>query len=214
MRIKYPRTYHLPWSQGATDDDKTHSPSDLIEMFEGKDVVVTEKMDGENTTIYSDGYLHARSLDSAHHPSRAWVKSNVAPALIGNLPDGWRVCGENLYAKHSLGYDRLPNYFMTFAIYDADNRCLSWDETVEWCGILNLATVPVLYRGKWNEALIKESYTGKSLCGIESEGYVVRTSDGFAYDGFLGHVAKFVRANHVTSTVHWAHSAVIPNKMS
>ena len=23
MRIKYPRTYHLPWSLGSTDDDKT-----------------------------------------------------------------------------------------------------------------------------------------------------------------------------------------------
>lgn len=38
-------------------------------------VVITEKMDGENTTLYRDG-LHARSLDSRHHPSRNWVKPN------------------------------------------------------------------------------------------------------------------------------------------
>ena len=54
-RVKYPRTYHLPWSEGRTDDDKVLSDDS---QFIGKYVVVTEKMDGENTTIYSDGYLH------------------------------------------------------------------------------------------------------------------------------------------------------------
>jgi hypothetical protein len=42
---KYPRTYHLPHSPGITDDDK------LMPNFMGfKDceIVVTEKMDGEN----------------------------------------------------------------------------------------------------------------------------------------------------------------------
>lgn len=215
MRTKYPRTFHLPWSLGATDDDKTHDAASVVGMFAGREVVVTEKMDGENTTIYADGYLHARSLDSAHHPSRAWAKSNVAPMLVGNLPNGWRVCGENLYAKHSLGYDALPTYFMVFAVYDADNNCLSWDETVLWCELLGLAHVPVLYRGKWDEARVKACYTGKSACGVEGEGYVVRTAEGFAYEDFAAHAAKFVRANHVTTgSVHWAHAAVVPNKVA
>ena len=68
--IKYPRTPHLPWSPGASSDDVL-----LIDtqMFMGKPVVISEKMDGENTTLYADR-LHARSLDSRHHPSRTWVK--------------------------------------------------------------------------------------------------------------------------------------------
>ena len=53
-RIKYPRTYHLPYSQSKTDD-KTLSNDD---QFKGMEVVVTIKMDGENTTIYPDGYIH------------------------------------------------------------------------------------------------------------------------------------------------------------
>lgn len=44
-RYKYPRTYHLSSSPGKTSDDKVIS--DMSE-FEGKEVVVTEKMDGEN----------------------------------------------------------------------------------------------------------------------------------------------------------------------
>ena len=55
MRIKYPRTPHLPWSLGATNDDVKQRD---LSHFVGKQVVVTEKMDGENTTLYND-YIHA-----------------------------------------------------------------------------------------------------------------------------------------------------------
>ena len=41
---KYPSTPHLPWSPGTTESDVFVTPS----VFEGKEVVVTEKMDGEN----------------------------------------------------------------------------------------------------------------------------------------------------------------------
>lgn len=50
-RYKYPRTPHLPWSPGATKDDVRCINT---EIFTGKRVVITEKMDGENTTLYSD----------------------------------------------------------------------------------------------------------------------------------------------------------------
>jgi hypothetical protein len=42
---KYPRTYHLPWSLGCTNDDKI-----IKDLSPFKDMygVVTEKMDGEN----------------------------------------------------------------------------------------------------------------------------------------------------------------------
>jgi hypothetical protein len=214
VRTKYPRTYHLPWSLGATSDDKTHSEAAVEAMFAGREIVVTEKMDGENTTVYADGYLHARSIDSSNHPSRNWAKAQVAPALLGNLPAGWRVCGENLYAKHSLGYEALPTYFMVFAIYDEQNRCLSWDETVEWCELLGLTPVPVLYRGPWDEAAVRACYTGKSQCGAEGEGYVVRVAGSFAYGEFSSSVAKFVRANHVVEgSEHWAHAALVPNRL-
>lgn len=43
--VKYPRTYHLPWSPGATDDDRIIKSADV---FKDKEVVVTVKMDGEN----------------------------------------------------------------------------------------------------------------------------------------------------------------------
>jgi len=43
--VKYPRTYHCPWSPGLTKDDKVHPNMDY---FQDKEIVVTIKMDGEN----------------------------------------------------------------------------------------------------------------------------------------------------------------------
>ncbi|MFT5465446.1 MAG: hypothetical protein ACI8UO_000541 [Verrucomicrobiales bacterium] len=57
--IKYPRTLHLPWSPGSTNDDCFLNG---VSHFEGREVVVTEKLDGENTSMYRGG-IHARTLD-------------------------------------------------------------------------------------------------------------------------------------------------------
>lgn len=113
MRTHYPRTPHLPWSPGASGDDvRTGDLSGL----RGLEVVVTEKLDGENTTLYQDG-LHARSLDSAHHPSRTWVKA-LQGRIGPSIPAGWRICGENLYARHSIPYRELVDIHPRFAVRD------------------------------------------------------------------------------------------------
>jgi len=209
-RTKYPRTFHLPWSQGATFDDKTLSS---VEHFKGQQVVVTEKLDGENTTLYSGGYVHARSVDSKSHPSQSWVRA-LAASLAREIPEGWRVCGENVYARHSISYDRLETYLYVFSVWDETGRCLSWGETEEWADLLGLQIVPVLYKGEWDEARIRLLHTGSSQVGDEAEGYVVRVEDSFRYVNFKRSVAKFVRADHVQAgSRHWSFEAVVPNRL-
>jgi len=204
---KYPRTYHFSFSPGTTSDDR-FLPSD--NLFVGKEVVVTEKMDGENTTMYPD-HIHARSLDSNHHPSRTIVKQ-LHGQIKHNIPQDWRICGENMYAKHSIFYDKLPSYFLVFSVWKGD-FCLSWDETKEWCALLGLNTVPELYRGPWDVDIIKQLFSGVSTYGDEQEGYVVRTSEGFNYIDFSSHVGKFVRAKHVRTSQFWMNEAITPNKL-
>lgn len=198
--VKYPRTHHLPWSPGVTDDDRIMDSVGLMELGQSE-VVVTEKMDGENTTLYPDGYVHARSIDGASHPSRSWVKSQWAK-VAHDLPQGWRVCGENLYAVHSIRYDDLSSYLQIFSIWDERNNCLSWDETVEWAGLLGFPTVRELYRGPMNFDIIEGLWHPGIADSVE--GYVVRTVNGFPYREFRSRVGKFVRPNHVTSDRHWA----------
>lgn len=212
-RIKYSRTFHFPWSPGCTSDDKIHK--NTAALFKNKQVVVTEKLDGENSSVYADNYSHARSVDSKHHPSRNIIKEIAARIASEKIPEDMRICGENLYAKHSIAYNNLPSYFAVFGVYRGD-LCLSWDETEEWCNLLDLKTAPVLYRGAYDEEQIKKCWTGKSTFspGDLQEGYVCRTADAFLYKDFKNNVAKYVRANHVQTDEHWMFAEIIPNRLA
>lgn len=204
-RVKYPRTYHLPWSPGVTKDDRV---LESLNGFQGRDVVVTVKQDGENTSMYSD-YVHARSLDYSPHPSRSWVKA-LHGRIAHEIPKGWRVCGENLYAQHSIKYENLEDYFQVFSVWNDKNVCLSWVEVELWAELLGLKTVPVLYRSTWNEKQIRQLYTSifnEDPC----EGYVVRVADSFEYRHFRNFAGKYVRKDHVQTHGHWMRSTVEPN---
>jgi hypothetical protein len=213
--VKYPRTFHLPFSQGRTDDDRALKD---CSVFENKSVVITIKMDGENTTGYQDGYIHARSLDGRSHPSRNWVKNFLSPRLV-DLPRGWRISGENLYAKHSIAYKGLGSYFHGFSIWDEKNECLSWAETLEWFELLDIKPVPTLYRGPWKE-LVAKAYGSLVESGLypdffpnTMEGFVVRLSDKFHYSQFSKSVAKFVRSNHIQTNKHWQKESIVKNEL-
>ena len=207
MRKKYPRTPHVPFSPGATSDDKVLKS---LSHFIGKEVVITIKMDGENTSLYTDGF-HAKSVDSKHHPSRDWL-ARFHAGMGYNIPVGWRVCGENMYAKHSLAYNDLPSYFLAFSVWNDQNRALSWDDTVEMLELLELHCVRVVFRGIFTEAILRRLVAELDL--TVDEGLVVRLAASFAYEDFNKSVAKWVRANHVETDDHWMHQAVVPNKLA
>ncbi|MFE5806786.1 RNA ligase family protein, partial [Streptomyces sp. NPDC056491] len=204
MRVHYPRTPHLPWSPGvAADDLRAVGPTALAGLA-GREVVVTEKLDGENTTLYADG-LHARSLDSAHHPSRAWVKG-LQGRIGAGIPAGWRVCGENLYARHSIPYEDLDSWFYGFSVWDGD-QCLDWDRTVRFLRGLGVPTPCVLWRGTFDERALRRL----KLDTARQEGYVVRTVAGFTREEFGRSLAKWVRGGHVQTSAHWMFAQVVPN---
>lgn len=207
-RYKYPRTPHLPWSEGGTKgDSKLYN----IHHFIGKKVYVTEKLDGENTTLYRD-YMHARSIDSPTNFTRSWVQ-NFHRAIAHNIPEGWRIVGENVWAEHSIRYENLKSYFYPFAVYDDNNFCLSFDDTEDFLrntvfkdlpNRMKIPTKPkLLYRHYFNRNEIESIEINKKY----QEGYVVRTDEGFHYDDFELHVAKYVRKNHVQTDEHWLRNA-------
>ena len=203
--VKYPRTFHLPWSLGIGSDDKIIKDLSVLEKSE---VVVSLKMDGENTSIYNDK-VHARSLDSKSHESRDWVKT--LQSKIGYLiPENYRLCGENCYAKHQIAYDDLKSYFLLFSVWK-DNLCLSWDETKKLSNELGLSMVEEIYRGPFDKKAIEKAFDPYSQ---KNEGYVVRNVNQFSYEEFTQHVAKYVRKDHVEEeTKHWFLKTIIPNKL-
>lgn len=179
-------------------------PSD--DLFRGMDVVVTEKMDGENTTIYAD-HLHARSIDSDWDESKRWL-DRMRQLIAHDLPPGWRICGENLFYKHTILYCDLDTPFYVYSIWKNDNECLSWADTLDRCRRLGLRSIPVLYEGRYDQARILKAfqdYTARAPQPVE--GFVVRRAAGFAFGEFRESVAKYVHDSfRITTTQHWKYA--------
>lgn len=207
---KYPSTSHVPWSPGIRPCD-ARSERILYGMFEfeGKEIVVTEKMDGENTTMYDD-YIHARSINSRPHVSRDWIKRFHA-GIKFMIPYHMRICGENVYAVHSIQYIDLPSYFIGFSIWDI-GKCLSWDDTVKYFNKLGISYSNVLYRGQYNEKKLHE--IEEKMDWSKTEGYVMRIADEFFLDDFPDVMAKYVRSNHVQTDTHWMDKKVVKNSLT
>lgn len=197
---KFPRTPHLPFSPGFSGDDVRLSD---ISHLSNKRLVCLEKRDGENTTILSNGKYYARSIDSGSAEWRSFV-GKLASEVSWQLPPDWRICGENMYAIHSIEYEDLESYFYVFAIFNEKNEEISWEETKEWCELLDLKTVKELVPATFCKsagAIIGQ--LPKDWMTDKIEGYVIRNADQFPYEDYDKNVAKWVRENHVQTDQHW-----------
>ena len=195
-RIKHPRTYHLPWSPGATSDDKI-LPS--VEQFKDKEIVITEKRDGECTTLYPDGYLHARSVLGNGYPWQSHVKKLWSERSY-LLPEGWRVVGENMTATHSISYEKFFPIEI-FALFDESNVLCSWETLERYSALLQIPLVPTLFRGFWDKRHLLKFH--ENLNTEKQEGYVVRVSEEFHYLNYHLFVGKWVRKDHIKTDKHW-----------
>lgn len=201
-KIKYPRTFHLPFSEGVGSDDKINKD---INGFEGMNVVVLLKMDGENTTFYNHS-MHARSLDSQHNWTRDWAK-RVHSVISHEIPENYRLCLENMFAAHSIHYPDgyLDGYLYLLSVWNEQNHCLSWKDTLEYADLFDLPTPKCLYEGPFDIKKIQE--ITKNLDKKLEEGIVVRNTQSFPYEQFSENVVKWVRKNHVQTDEHWLTNA-------
>lgn len=211
---KYPRTYHFPWSETVTVDDKRIKNTS---HFHGKTVICTIKKDGESTSMYTD-YMHARSLDSKHNFTRDWAKK-MHSVLKFDIPPNWIFSFENLAYFHSIYYDDLESFCYLLNIWKDDGYCLSQKDLDEYATILDLAQPEVIYKGIYDEDIISKLHLDSNIIDLnKEEGYVMRVTDSFHRDDFSQNVAKFVRKNHVQPTEdgedeHWL-KKTYPNKLS
>ena len=124
--IKYPRTQHLQGSRlQPGDEDLSQIPFSCI--F-GKHIVIEEKVDGANTAISFDGegnlllqsrghYLDGGYRERHYNLMKQWAFT-YQDLFYSVLGSRYIMYGEWLYAKHTVFYDALPDYFMEFDIYD------------------------------------------------------------------------------------------------
>lgn len=195
--MKFPRIYHLPGSPGATKDDKILKSTDHLQNMR---VIMTEKLDGENTSFLRN-HIHARSEESQHHASQSWIKGLHA-TIRHQIPEHYQIVGENLYAKHSIYYDKLNSFFYVFAVIDLNQKIfLSITDTIHVCKLLNLYYVPVIRIEKFDS--LDLTVPLKSAFGNEIEGFVIRNVESFSIDQADMNIAKWVRKGHVQTDKHW-----------
>lgn len=179
-----------------------------MDTLNGHSVIITEKLDGENTSLHTHK-LHARSEDGSHYPWQAVVKG-MWGSISHLIPEHIQICGENMYAKHSIYYDQLTAFFYVFNIIDKERQVfLSVEDTLQWCEKLGLKYVPIL-----EHRLMPVSYKmpEKSAFGKEIEGYVIRVVEEFPVEDYKKYCAKFVRKGHVRTNKHWSKNWS-PNKL-
>lgn len=201
---KYPKTLHLPFTKCATSDDKIATIEQVENLLSNK-IIISEKMDGENTCITNRG-VYARS--HAAYTSSPWsIEVRKLQSMIKNdLSEDTSVFGENLEGVHSILYEKLDSYFYAFGLRVKD-KFLNWSETNDFCYLLDLKTVPVIFEGNLNykelEELSKDIMSKGSHYGSTKEGFVIRNYNDFLENDFSKNVFKYVRSHHVQTDSHW-----------
>lgn len=208
--MKYPRTYHVPFSPGATKDDKKLKDG-WFEYYRGKQIILTEKLDGENSCLCQRGVFARSHATETRSPwsINLWGNDGLYWKVKGFIDDDLYVFGENLYGEHSIHYNNLKDYFHIFACYnETRNKWWSWEDVRFTANVMEVPTVPVLWKGIAESEdqireLIYQAMNMPSMYGETKEGVVMRITGEFDGDDFPNYVCKYVRANHVQTDEHW-----------
>ena len=200
---KYNRSMHLPCSPGTTSDDRI---AKSVKTLIGKRVVITEKLDGSNTCFIKQGVYGRSHVDFTTNPCDVKARE-LHSVLKHSISENLYLFGEGMEAIHSIEYENLTSIFYLFgARYKG--VWVSWDEIEDYAFLLDIPTVPVLFKGVFDaeEELNKkvlELVSQPSALGGEREGIVIRLYDEFYDSEFPNSLMKWVRKGHIKTDEHW-----------
>lgn len=220
--IRFPHTPHIAWLGSAVPrDDKVMSPDEAHEFLNAP-VIVEEKVDGANLgiSIDSDGQLSVQNRGGYLDPPFAGQFSGLERWLNARQDELFDALGAELVlfgewcaARHSLGYDLLPDWFVTFDVYDrAACRFWSVPRRNALAAKLALATVPALDEGRFTVAALVDLVTAatSSFRAGPLEGLYLRKDEG----DWLVDRAKLVRSEFVQAIgEHWRDRAIERNRL-
>jgi hypothetical protein len=190
--------------------------------FLAAELIVEEKVDGANLgiSIGSNGRLRAQSRGNYLAPGKShaqwnplwpWLAQRRA-TLEEGLQPGLILFGEWCYARHSVPYDALPDWFLAFDIFEARTRRF-WSVTRrnKWLLGRNIVPVAELTRGKFQKNQIP-SLLGPSQVGhVPMEGIYLRRET----NGYLEGRAKVVSvAFKQQIEEHWTRRALVQNHLA
>jgi ATP-dependent RNA circularization protein (DNA/RNA ligase family) len=210
--FRFPHTPHLGWlGDGEPRDDKVLTRAEAAGLL-ADPVVVEEKLDGANVGVSLDaaGNLRLQNrgqyLNPPYHGQFArlgvWLQAH-SDSLFDALAPDLLVFGEWCAARHSLGYNQLPDWWLLFDVYDCKaGRFWSVKRRNELAAAHGLTTVPTLARGRFTlpDLVVMVNNRPSSFREGSLEGIVVRSED----ESWTKTRAKLVRADFVQNiSAHW-----------
>lgn len=182
----YPRIPYL-WEPRTGAAGERLVPEPERAQWLREPVVVEEKLDGANVSIWCDGgRLRVASrggpgaMDRARQlgPLRARVATLHEP-LAGFLADATALYAEWLWLTHSVSYDRLPDALVVLDLWHPERGFLGPAMRDERAGECGLTGPPRLFDGVLGSAEALVALLGVSRFGSGSmEGAVLRRGDG------------------------------------
>lgn len=218
--FKFPSTPHLATMPGVDiRGDKVLTEIERDE-FLTHELAIEEKVDGANLGLSFDanGNIRAQNRGAYLHlpGSGQWKKLGEwlalhTDALFEHLSDRYILFGEWCYAQHSIFYDRLPDWFLAFDIYDrGTRRFLATVRRDRLLGEMHISKVPDIAHGRFTYPDIKKLLSQSKLTDQPAEGIYLRIDHG----DWLEHRAKLVRPAFIQAVEqHWSRSAIRPNRL-
>jgi len=219
--FKFPSTPHLA-TLGDFDirDDKVMSESQRNSFLRNK-LTVEEKMDGANLGISFDVYGNIRTQNRGayfHLPASGqwkklekWLDSRT-DLFFEILGDQYILFGEWCYARHSVFYSQLSDWFFGFDVYNRkEAQFLSSNRRDLLFNKMQIAQVPAIARGHFTLADLKKLFSQSKFSDQPAEGLYLRLDQA----KWLAQRAKLVHPVFIQSVEqHWSSSAIIPNRLS
>lgn len=186
MARRYPRIPHLVRTESV---DRTDGlvPADEVPSWLQHPVVVEEKLDGANVSIWlQDGALQVGSRGGADAVDRAGQLGPLR-AHVHRYHDIFRsllapdtlLYAEWLWFTHTIEYDRLPDHLVCLDLWSAERGFVPVTERDRRCRQSGLALPPRLFDGVLGSLGALRQLMGRSRFGSgPMEGVVLRRDDG------------------------------------
>jgi ATP-dependent RNA circularization protein (DNA/RNA ligase family) len=219
---KFPSTPHLAWlGTGPVRGDKVFTSPELSSFLD-QPLIVEEKLDGANLgiSLAVDGELRFQNrgnwlegkLSNQWERLRHWGANHLA-ALQAFLPPNHILFGEWCYARHSVTYNRLPDWFIAFDVVDCgQQRFWSTIRRDRLLAELGLAVVPQIATGRFTLAELAERLKAPGAFSSEPrEGLYLRLEG----PDWLTDRAKLVRSSFTQQiTEHWSSRPLEKNELA
>ncbi|MDR3557251.1 MAG: RNA ligase family protein [Syntrophobacteraceae bacterium] len=218
--FKFPSTPHLT-VLGEMDirGDKVMTEGEREEFLHHK-LVVEEKVDGANIGISFGPSGEIRVQNRGEYLVEPycgqwkrlaeWLNPRT-DFFFDRLGDRYILFGEWCYAQHSAYYERLPDWFLGFDIFDKIRlRFFSCRRRDAMLLDLKVYKVPHLKEGYFSLAELQGLFSTSLLGDVQAEGLYLRWDS----DDWLEKRAKLVRPTFLQSIAdHWSQKNIRANRL-